>query len=326
MGSNLRFVYLVVKITFTEKNEENQRWRVWESQEYFDMACSTWLIHFFTLHKGRVKKCIEFLNIYFFISFHRVTFVQLRIQAYFTADNVIISFAAALKSDHVLVYVVSLATSTAKKELGWMLCLTLFIVFVCLRDRHFSHTKLLFEVTTDWREVRSKFLAKSLDIFGNASCLSQLKYSWTQGRTKLISKLIQSENKAYKVRELTKCNYCVTVLTEKSIQLDKWEHLRSREGEQITIFIELIMGLVFSTACVLACYLYLTTEHRRADKNVTSASPTRKFLHLDLNFAHNFTCTHACFEIFLIAIGCMECRLLRWMFIKKFNANGPLKT
>ena len=31
------------------------------------------------------------------------------------------------------------------------------------------------------------------------------------------------------------------------------------------------MGLVFSTACVLACYLYLTTEHRRADKNVTSA-------------------------------------------------------
>ena len=76
--------------------------------------------------------------------------MQLRIQAYFTADNVIISFAAALKSDHVLVYVVSLATSTAKKELGWMLCLTLFIVFVCLRDRHFSHTKLLFEVTTDW--------------------------------------------------------------------------------------------------------------------------------------------------------------------------------
>ena len=127
-----------------------------------------------TLHKGRVKKCIEFLNI-FFISFRRVTFVQLRTQAYFTADNVIISFAAVLKSDRVLVHVVSLAT--AKKELGWMLCLTLFIVFVCLRDRHFSHTKLLFEVTTDWREVRSKFLAKSLDIFGNASCLSQLKYS-----------------------------------------------------------------------------------------------------------------------------------------------------
>ena len=96
--------------------------------------------------------------------------MQLRTQAYFTADNVIISFAAALKSDRVLVHVVSLAT--AKKELGWMLCLTLFIVFVCLRDRHFSHTKLLFEVTTDWREVRSKFLAKSLDIFGNASYFS----------------------------------------------------------------------------------------------------------------------------------------------------------
>ena len=33
------------------------------------------------------------------------------------------------------------------------------------------------------------------------------------------------------------------------------------------------MGLVFSTACVVACYLHAfkNTEHRRADKNVTSA-------------------------------------------------------
>ena len=44
-----------------------------------------------------------------------------------------------------------------------------------------------------------------------------------------------------------------------------------RESEQITICIELIKGLVFSTACVVACYFYLTTGHRGADKNVTSA-------------------------------------------------------
>ena len=105
--------------------------------------------------------------------------------------------------------------------------LTNFIVFVYPRDIHFSHTKLLFEVTTNWQAVHSKFLAKSGDIFGNASCQSQLKYNWTQSRAKLKSKLIQSENKAYKTRQVTKCSYCVTVLKEKEIRLDNWENLIS---------------------------------------------------------------------------------------------------
>ena len=58
---------------------------------------------------------------------------------------------------------------------NWMYCLTIFIVFVYPRDIHFSHTKLLFEVTTDWQGVHSKFLAKSGGIFVNASRQSQLK-------------------------------------------------------------------------------------------------------------------------------------------------------
>ena len=45
-----------------------------------------------TLHEGRVKYCIEFL-----IFFRRVTFVQPRTQAHFTADDAIISLAAAPK-------------------------------------------------------------------------------------------------------------------------------------------------------------------------------------------------------------------------------------
>ena len=93
---------------------------------------------------------------YFFFS--RVGFMQSLIPRLISLSvDVIISLAAAPK----------LCMS--------LYCLTIFIVFVCLRDIHFSHTKFLFEVTTEWQRVHSKFLAKSGDIFGNASCKSQLK-------------------------------------------------------------------------------------------------------------------------------------------------------
>ena len=137
---------------------------------------------FITLHEGRVKKCIEFL---FFFS--RNMFVQSRTQAHFTADVII---SSELSSRTKVVQV------TDYRGENWMYCLTIFIVFVCPRDIHFLHTKFLFEVTTDWRRIHSKFLAKSGDIFGNASCKSQ-------SRTKLKSKLIQSEKKTYKTRQVT---------------------------------------------------------------------------------------------------------------------------
>ena len=87
--------------------------------------------------------------------------------------------------------------------------------FVCGKIDHF-HTLCLpswdtfftYKVAfwSDKRLPRStlKIIGEIGDIFGNACCLSQLKYSWTQVRVKLKSELIQTENKAYRTRQLTK--------------------------------------------------------------------------------------------------------------------------
>ena len=165
-----------------------------------------------------------------------------RTQAHFTADDVIISLPTVPKScpcacacdftDHRGEKVSCLE----KLDVVFDHFQSLFALVI-----YIFHTQSCF---LKWQQTGEKntqnFWRNQGDIFGNASCLSQLKYSWTQGRTKLKSKLIQSENKAYKTRQLTKCRCCVTVLTEKAIQLDKWKHLISRECEQIIIFIELL--------------------------------------------------------------------------------------
>ena len=74
-----------------------------------------------TLHEGRVKNCIEFL-----IFFRRITFVQSRTQAHFTADDVIISLAATPKFvSCACVRVVSLTINGRKSSVleNWMYCL-----------------------------------------------------------------------------------------------------------------------------------------------------------------------------------------------------------